>query len=114
MACTYNEYHTDFKGILSQADYEKYIVGAESNIDIYGLDDTKVNHRFAIYEIVDYISDHQVSNVYKSESADGYSYQRFENLDASYNASIYECIKRWVGSTPPAWIPNKYYLGGVW
>lgn len=102
--CTYNEYTVDFGGTLSEVLYNKYMIGAEQYIDEYGLNTDIKSNRFALYEIIDYLDSNRVSGTYKSESADGYSYTRFDITSTLFSSGIADCVKRWVHCHSIEWV----------
>lgn len=93
---SYLEYKNLFGGTCPQAEYDKYKELFPQFISKFNLDDTDKMCRFAQYEILDYLRLNPVNKTgYKSESADGYSYTKFDGVTLTYDEAIENCVKRW-------------------
>lgn len=93
---TFDEYKNNYCGTLSVKQFEKWLVATDEIVTRYNLDTTIIKHRYAIYNILDYLNDCNLSK-FTSESIEGYSYTVSESLNTD-NAMIETILGRWLPS----------------
>ena len=98
MTITYEEYSTDYGGLLSETEYDKNVVKSTWLFDKYHLDFDKTSHRYCAYEMIDSMNwssttgERHVTSV----NNDGYSVTYSSAYDSdSVENSMVEILKRY-------------------